>query len=94
MPLSEKWPAPTPLSADAVPDVIQCFVDAAQRAKRAGAKVIELHGAHGYLIHQFLSPLTNRRNDEYGGSLANRMRFALDVFGNHFLQVVSAQPVQ
>ena len=80
VPLSEKWPAPTPLSADAVPDVIQCFVDAAQRAKRAGAKVIELHGAHGYLIHQFLSPLTNRRNDEYGGSLANRMRFALDVF--------------
>ena len=80
VPLSEKWPAPTPLSADAVADVIQCFVEAAKRAERAGAKVIELHGAHGYLIHQFLSPLTNRRNDEFGGSLANRMRFAIDVF--------------
>lgn len=80
IPLSEKWPAPTPLSAEAVSDVIQCFVDAALRAKRAGAKVIELHGAHGYLIHQFLSPLSNRRNDEYGGDLANRMRFAIDVF--------------
>jgi 2,4-dienoyl-CoA reductase-like NADH-dependent reductase (Old Yellow Enzyme family) len=80
VPLSDKWPAPTPLSADAVGDVIQCFVDGAERAKRAGAKVIELHGAHGYLIHQFLSPLTNRRNDEYGGNLANRMRFAIEVY--------------
>ena len=80
VPLAENWPAPKPLSAEAVGDVIRCFVDAARRAERAGAKVIELHGAHGYLIHQFLSPLTNRRNDEYGGSLANRMRFALDMF--------------
>ncbi|MBT5051468.1 MAG: NADH:flavin oxidoreductase/NADH oxidase [Rhodospirillaceae bacterium] len=80
VPLSDAWPAPTPLSADAVGDVIQCFVDGARRAERAGAKVIELHGAHGYLIHQFLSPLTNRRNDEYGGSSANRMRFAIEVF--------------
>ena len=80
VPLSEKWPAPKPLSADAVGDVVQCFVDAARRAERAGAKVIELHGAHGYLIHQFLSPLTNRRNDAFGGSLANRMRFAIEVF--------------
>lgn len=80
VPLSDSWPAPTPLSADAVGDVIQCFVDGAMRAERAGAKIIELHGAHGYLIHQFLSPLTNRRNDEYGGSSANRMRFAIEVF--------------
>ncbi len=80
VPLSDAWPAPKPLSADTVSDVIQCFVDAALRAERAGAKTIELHGAHGYLIHQFLSPLTNRRNDEYGGNLANRMRFAIEVF--------------
>ena len=79
-PLMDNWPAPTPLSAAAVSDVTQHFVEAAQRAKHAGAKLIELHGAHGYLIHQFLSPITNRRNDEYGGSLPNRMRFALGVF--------------
>jgi 2,4-dienoyl-CoA reductase-like NADH-dependent reductase (Old Yellow Enzyme family) len=80
VPLAEDFPAPTPITAETIPDVIQCFVDSARRAERAGAKVIELHGAHGYLIHQFLSPLTNRRNDEYGGSSANRMRFAIDVY--------------
>ena len=80
VPLADDFPAPTPITAETIPDVIQCFVDSARRAERAGAKVIELHGAHGYLIHQFLSPLTNRRNDEYGGSSANRMRFAIDVF--------------
>ncbi|NKB22670.1 MAG: oxidoreductase [Alphaproteobacteria bacterium] len=80
VPLADDFPPPTAIPADAVADVIQHFVDGAKRAERAGAKAIELHGAHGYLIHQFLSPLTNRRNDEYGGDLANRMRFAIDVY--------------
>jgi 2,4-dienoyl-CoA reductase-like NADH-dependent reductase (Old Yellow Enzyme family) len=56
------------------------FVRAAQRATRLGLQGIELHCAHGYLLHQFLSPLANHRNDEYGGSLVNRMRFPLEVF--------------
>jgi 2,4-dienoyl-CoA reductase-like NADH-dependent reductase (Old Yellow Enzyme family) len=56
------------------------FVQAAQRALRIGIDLIELHGAHGYLMHEFLSPIANRREDAYGGSLANRMRFPLEVF--------------
>jgi len=58
----------------------QAFVDAALRALRIGFDAIELHSAHGYLLHEFLSPLSNHRNDEYGGSLENRMRFPLEVF--------------
>ncbi|MDT3251017.1 NADH:flavin oxidoreductase/NADH oxidase [Serratia sp. root2] len=56
------------------------FVAAAKRADRLGFELIELHGAHGYLLHQFLSPLSNQRNDQYGGSLQNRMRLLLEIF--------------
>jgi 2,4-dienoyl-CoA reductase-like NADH-dependent reductase (Old Yellow Enzyme family) len=80
VPISDDWPAPTPLTSETIGDVIQAFADGAKRAHRAGARVIEIHGAHGYLIHQFLSPITNRRNDSYGGDLPNRMRFAIDVY--------------
>jgi len=60
--------------------VREAFVEATRRANRLGIDAIELHSAHGYLLHQFLSPISNRRNDRYGGSLQNRMRYPLEVF--------------
>ena len=60
--------------------IVTAFAGAAERAGRLGLAAVQLHGAHGYLLHQFLSPLSNRRTDAYGGSLDNRMRFPLEVF--------------
>ena len=71
---------PTALDAAGMQQVKQAFVDAALRAAKLGVDALELHAAHGYLLHQFLSPLANVRSDEYGGSLENRMRFPLEVF--------------
>jgi len=71
---------PAALDAAGLVAVRQAFVDAARRAARIGLQAIELHAAHGYLLHQFLSPLANARDDAYGGALANRMRFPLEVF--------------
>jgi NADPH2 dehydrogenase len=71
---------PHPLSKDELEDLVTAFALSAERAERIGFDAIELHGAHGYLLHQFLSPLSNFRDDEYGGSLENRMRFPLAVF--------------
>jgi 2,4-dienoyl-CoA reductase-like NADH-dependent reductase (Old Yellow Enzyme family) len=70
---------PAELSRDAIRDLVRAFAVAAQRALAAGFQVVEIHGAHGYLMHEFLSPLSNHRSDEYGGSLENRMRFALEI---------------
>lgn len=72
--------APKALSHDDLARLKQAFVDSARRAERLGIELIELHAAHGYLLHQFLSPLSNQRTDEYGGSLENRLRFPLEVF--------------
>jgi 2,4-dienoyl-CoA reductase-like NADH-dependent reductase (Old Yellow Enzyme family) len=72
--------APTALDAAGLARVRKGFADAARRAARLGIEAIELHSAHGYLLHQFLSPIANQRTDEYGGSLDNRMRFPLEVF--------------
>ncbi|MDR3539215.1 MAG: NADH:flavin oxidoreductase/NADH oxidase [Acetobacteraceae bacterium] len=76
---SERMPTPRAFRRDEIPELVARWGDAARRAHQAGFEVLEIHGAHGYLIHQFLSPVANRRNDEYGGSDANRMRFALEV---------------
>jgi 2,4-dienoyl-CoA reductase-like NADH-dependent reductase (Old Yellow Enzyme family) len=77
---AEGWPAPRELSKSDIRQIIQEHVDAVVRAERVGVDLIEMHGGHGYLVHQFLSPLSNQRKDEYGGSLENRMRFALETF--------------
>jgi 2,4-dienoyl-CoA reductase-like NADH-dependent reductase (Old Yellow Enzyme family) len=71
---------PRALTLAEVKAIVSKFADSARRVRRLGFDAIELHGAHGYLLHQFLSPLSNRRSDEYGGSLASRMRFPLEVF--------------
>jgi 2,4-dienoyl-CoA reductase-like NADH-dependent reductase (Old Yellow Enzyme family) len=79
IPFNEGEPASLPLDAGGIADVVQKFAAAARRALMAGFRIIEIHAAHGYLLHEFLSPLSNRRSDEYGGSLENRARLLLDV---------------
>ncbi|HXU93074.1 MAG TPA: NADH:flavin oxidoreductase/NADH oxidase [Gallionella sp.] len=79
VPFSRESPMPRELTVAELDGIVQSFADAAKRALAAGFKVAEIHMAHGYLLHQFLSPLTNRRTDAYGGSLENRARLPLRV---------------
>src|SRR5260370_12843304 len=74
LPFSDDYPMPRALSSDGIRDVVSAFAAAARRACEAGFRVIEVHAAHGYLIHEFLSPLSNPRTDAYGGSFENRTR--------------------
>jgi 2,4-dienoyl-CoA reductase-like NADH-dependent reductase (Old Yellow Enzyme family) len=79
IPFAQGWHVPAALDEAGIERLIESFVAAAKRAERAGFDFVELHGAHGYLIHEFLSPLSNRRTDRWGGALENRMRLALEV---------------
>ncbi len=72
--------APTALTLEKMTEVSDAFVAAARRADHMGIDAIEIHNAHGYLLHEFLSPLANKRSDQYGGSFENRIRFPLEVF--------------
>lgn len=76
---AEGWPLPREMTQDDVAEVIRAWVAAAERADRAGFDVLEVHAAHGYLLHSFMSPLSNRRGDDLGGDFANRVRFLLQV---------------
>ncbi|MBL8138190.1 MAG: NADH:flavin oxidoreductase/NADH oxidase [Acidobacteria bacterium] len=79
LPFASHYPHPTALTAEGIRDTIAAFAQAARRAREAGVRVAEIHAAHGYLLHEFLSPLSNQRTDEYGGSFANRTRLLLEV---------------
>ena len=79
LPVDTGWPVPHEMTVQDIQDFKDDFVAATKRAELAGYDVAEIHGAHGYLIHSFLSPLSNQRRDAYGGSLKNRMRLALEL---------------
>lgn len=80
IPYGEGWHEPRAATGKDLAEIKAGFVDAVKRADEAGFDLVELHGGHGYLLHQFLSPLANHRTDAYGGSTENRMRFVLEVF--------------
>src|SRR5207248_4144106 len=73
-------PPPAALDVAGIAQIKRDFVDAARRASRIGIDALELHCAHGYLLHEFLSPLSNQRSDAYGGSFENRIRLPMEVF--------------
>jgi len=77
---SADYAQPRELEIAGIRNVVAQFAAGARRAREAGFQIVEIHAAHGYLLHQFLSPLSNRRDDDYGGALANRLRFPLEVF--------------
>lgn len=71
---------PAELDANGITDIVACFAASARRAREAGCDAVQIHAAHGYLVNQFMSPLTNRRTDEYGGSIEGRSRFLMEVY--------------
>ena len=88
IPYNERTPAPEVMSKEGIQKFIDDFKRATERALQAGFQLIEIHAAHGYLLHQFYSPLSNQRNDEYGGSFENRIRLTLEIV-NAVQEIVS-----
>ncbi|KAL5511398.1 OYE32_3 [Sanghuangporus vaninii] len=79
IPYNDASPTPKELTKEDIKETVRAFVDATKRALKAGFDVIEIHNAHGYLLHEFLSPVSNKRTDEYGGSFENRIRLTLEI---------------
>ena len=92
IPFAQTDAAPEALDVDGMARIRRAFADAARRATAIGLEAIEVHAAHGYLLHQFLSPLSNHRSDAYGGELENRMRYPLEVF-DAVREAVPSMPV-
>ena len=82
IPINNSSPVPKEMTVEDINKVREDFKKAAQRADKAGFDIIEIHGAHGYLLHSFFSPLSNQRNDQYGGSFENRIRFAVEIIAD------------
>ena len=93
LPQKDGEPPPAALDAAGMQRIREAFAASARRAMRLGLEGIEIHGAHGYLLHEFLSPIANQRADQYGGSLENRMRFPLEVFDAVRAEVPADKPV-
>src|ERR1700744_1420383 len=93
IPHKEGEAAPTALDEAGLARIRDAFVDSAKRAERLGIDALELHGAHGYLMHQFLSPIANKRTDQYGGSLQNRMRYPLEIYDAVRTAFPAAKPI-
>ncbi len=93
IPFDEGFVTPKEMSKEIIVEVVQAFAQGAKRANEAGFDIIELHGAHGYLIHEFLSPLSNKRTDEYGGSRENRLRFLKEVIEAVKQEWPAAKPI-
>ncbi len=94
IPISSKGPIPHVLTPEEIRFVVGEFVEGARRAREAGFDFVELHGAHGYLIGEFLSPASNRREDAYGGSLEGRLRFLLEIIAGITERVGADFPIQ
>ena len=90
---TEGTEAPEAMSLARIDELKKAYVETVRRADRLGLDLLELHGAHGYLLHQFLSPLSNQRTDQYGGSLENRMRLLLEIFQEIRAEFPAEKPI-
>jgi 2,4-dienoyl-CoA reductase-like NADH-dependent reductase (Old Yellow Enzyme family) len=93
MAFTEGTEAPEAMSLARIDELKKAYVETVRRADRLGLDLLELHGAHGYLLHQFLSPLSNQRTDQYGGSLENRMRLLLEIFQEIRAEFPAEKPI-
>lgn len=93
VPYAEGWPTPIELDQEGIDRIVERFRSAAARAREIGCDMVEIHAAHGYLLHEFLSPLSNRREDEYGGSLENRARLLRRIFEAVRAEMPAERPV-